>query len=220
MRHRSSGAATHPRGGRSTRVTSPTPRRPSPSSSEMLKLSLALVITLTSDAPRKKSTPGRRPTSARRRRPPRGEQRALLHARAVTRASWPSSEFEDLRPIVVRAAAPFRRAFTRFQWAGAGHLVVGSTLAEVSQWGATDEFGQSNTGGRARGGSRRRRPARAHVGVRARRSTAASVTRAGRCRGRTSSSTPTAVCCICCWPSSGGPSRASLSVRVHARKPR
>ena len=117
--------------------------------SEMLKLSLALVITLTSDAPRQKID---------------ARTAAYFLPGAVGYLAVNNVRYFMLEQVnpglmaivwnlkicvigLLYALPPFRRAFTRFQWAGAGLLVVGSTLAEVSQWGATDEFGQSNTGG-------------------------------------------------------------------------
>ena len=117
--------------------------------SEMLKLSLALVITLTSDAPRQKID---------------ARTAAYFLPGAVGYLAVNNVRYFMLEQVnpglmaivwnlkicvigLLYALPPFRRAFTRFQWGGAGLLVVGSTLAEVSQWGATDEFGQSNTGG-------------------------------------------------------------------------
>ena len=117
--------------------------------SEMLKLSLALAITLASDAPRQK-------VDAR--------TAAYFLPGAVGYLAVNNVRYFMLEQVnpglmaivwnlkicvigLLYALPPFRRAFTRFQWGGAGLLVVGSTLAEVSQWGATDEFGQSNTGG-------------------------------------------------------------------------
>ena len=117
--------------------------------SEMLKLSLALAITLASDAPRQKID---------------ARTAAYFLPGAVGYLAVNNVRYFMLEQVnpglmaivwnlkicvigLLYALPPFRRAFTRFQWAGAGLLVVGSTLAEVSQWGATDEFGQSNTGG-------------------------------------------------------------------------
>ena len=117
--------------------------------SEMLKLSLALAITLASDAPRQKID---------------ARTAAYFLPGAVGYLAVNNVRYFMLEQVnpglmaivwnlkicvigLLYALPPFRRAFTRFQWGGAGLLVVGSTLAEVSQWGATDEFGQSNTGG-------------------------------------------------------------------------
>lgn len=117
--------------------------------SEALKLSLAIVITLTSDAPRT----------------PIDGRTALLFLPGAAGYMVVNNVryfmLEQVNPGLMAivwnlkicvigflyALPPFRRRFTRFQWAGAGLLVLGSTLAEISQWGKTDEFGQSNTGG-------------------------------------------------------------------------
>lgn len=49
-------------------------------------------------------------------------------------------------------APPFRRDFSRQQWMGALILVLGSSMAELSQWGTKNDEGQSNTGGAAGAG--------------------------------------------------------------------
>ena len=100
-----------------TRVTSPTPRSSVTLFSEMLKLSLALVITLTSDAP---PTKNRRPDGG------------LLPPGAVGYLAVNNVRYfmlEQVNPGLMaivwnlkicrhraaRALPPFRRAFTRFQ---------------------------------------------------------------------------------------------------------
>ena len=138
-----------------TRVTSPTPRRPCLIQRE-LKLSLALVITLTSDAPRQKID----------------ARTAAYFSRAVGYLAVNNVRYfmlEQVNPglmaiiwnlkicvIGLLYAPPFRRAFTRFQWAGAGLLVVGSTLAGCAV-GRDRRVRPEQHGRGSRFGSRRRR---------------------------------------------------------------